>query len=83
MSAARLRLVECRQILGGERDSFRVVWDEQATNKDRRLLLAMAGEPPALAARLAGRAWCDLSAELRGKVQAGLKRFRAWSERVA
>ena len=83
MSAARLRLVECRQILGGERDPFRIVWDEQATNKDRRLLLAMAGEPSGAAARLAGRAWCDLSAELRGKVPEGLKRFRAWSERVA
>lgn len=82
MSAARLRLVECRQILGGERDRFRIVWDEQATNKDRRLLLAMAGEPPALAARLAGRAWCDLSAELRGRVNAGLRRFSAWAERL-
>ena len=82
MSAARLRLVECRQILGGERDPFRIVWDEQATNKDRRLLLAMAGEPPALAARMAGRAWCDLSANTRGEIRRGLKRFSAWAERL-
>lgn len=82
MSAARLRLVECRQILGGERDPFRIVWDEQATNKDRRLLLAMAGEPPALAARMAGRAWCDLAANTRGEIQRGLKRFSAWAERM-
>lgn len=82
MSAARLRLVECRQILGGERDPFRIVWDEQATNKDRRLMLAMAGEPPALAARLAGRAWCDLAANTRGEIQRGLKRFSAWAERL-
>lgn len=82
MSAARLRLVECRQILGGERDPFRIVWDEQATNKDRRLLLAMAGEPSGAAARLAGRAWCDLSANTRGEIQRGLKRFSAWAERL-
>lgn len=82
MSAARLRLVECRAILGGERDEFRVAWDEQATVKDRRLLLAMAGEPAGMAGRLAGRAWCDLSGELRGNIKAGLRRFRAWSERL-
>ena len=82
MSAARLRLVECRQILGGERDPFRIVWDEQATNKDRRLLLAMAGEPSGAAARLAGRAWCDLAANTRGEIQRGLRRFSAWAERL-
>lgn len=80
---ARLRLVECRAVLGGERDPFRLVWDEQATAKDRRLLLAMAGEPSSVAARYSGRGWLDLSADLRGKVKAGLKRFRSWSERVA
>lgn len=80
--SARLRLVEVRAILGGERDEFRAVWDEQATNKDRRLLLAMAGEPPGMAGRLAGRGWCDLSAELRGNIKGGLRRFRDWSERL-
>ena len=82
MSAARLRLVECRAVLGGERDAFRIVWDEQATAKDRRVLLAMAGEPAGMAGRLAGWAWCDLSAELRGNIKAGLKRFSGWSERL-
>jgi hypothetical protein len=83
VAGARLRLVECRAVLGGERDPFRGVWDEQATFNDRKLLLAMAGEPAGICGRYAGRAWCDLSAELRGNVTAGLKRFRAWSERVA
>lgn len=83
MSAARLRLVECRAILGGERDAFRMVWDEQATNRDRGLLLAMAGEPPGACARFSGYAWCDLSAERRGAIKAGLSRFRAWSEKLA
>lgn len=83
MSAARLRLVECRAILGGERDAFRVVWDEQATAKDRRLLLAIGGESPQLAARLAGRAWCDLSAHTRGEIRRGLGRFASWAERLA
>lgn len=82
MSAARLKLIECRAILGGERDPFRVVWDEQATAKDRRLLLAMAGEPPQAAARLSGRAWVDLRADLRGRVLAGLRRFSSWAERL-
>lgn len=82
MSRARLYLVECRAILGGERDPFRAVWDEQATAKDRRLLLAMAGEPPALAGRMAGRAWGDLSAEMRGNVKRGLERFAGWAERL-
>lgn len=82
MNTTRLRLVECRQILGGERDLLRVVWDEQATNRDRKLLLAMAGEPAGAAARLSGRGWCDLSPDLRGEISRGLKRFRAWSERV-
>lgn len=82
MSAARLYLVECRAILGGERDSFRAVWDEQATAKDRRLLLAMAGEPAGLAGRMAGRAWCDLSAEVRGNIKRGLERFAGWAERL-
>lgn len=82
MSAARLRLVECRAILGGERDPFRAVWDEQATTKDRRLLLMMAGEPQGGAGRLAGRAWCDLPADLRGQVVIKLQRFTVWAERL-
>ncbi|KXB31743.1 hypothetical protein AT959_05155 [Dechloromonas denitrificans] len=82
MSAIRLKLVECRAILGGERDPFRVVWDEQATTSDRRVLLAMAGEPAQSAGRLAGRAWCDLRADLRGRVLSALKRFSGWAEKL-
>lgn len=82
MSAARLYLVECRAILGGERDPFRVVWDEQATQRDRRLLLAMAGEPPGSAGRLSGRAWLDLRPELRAEVKRKLALFKAWAEKL-
>lgn len=82
MSAAHLKLVECRAVLGGERDAFRAVWDEQATAKDRRLLLAMAGEPAGLAGRMAGRAWVDLSAELRGNIKRGLARFSGWADKL-
>lgn len=82
MSAARLKLVECRAILGGERDVLRVVWDEQATLKDRRLLLAMAGHAGSMATRLSGRAWCDLLPETRVAVAGGLRRFKAWAERL-
>jgi len=82
MSAAHLRLVECRAILGGERDKFRAVWDFQATTRDRRVLLAMAGEAPQAAGRLAGRAWCDLSAHTRGEVLRGLGRFAGWADKL-
>lgn len=82
MRAAAVKLAECRAILGGERDKLRVVWDEQATQKDRRLLLAMAGHAGSMAARLSSRAWCDLLPETRAAVAGGLRRWREWSERL-
>lgn len=82
MSAAHLCLVECRAILGGEYDQLRVVWDEQATGKDRRLLLAMAGRQERSMAHLSGRDWAGLSVDDREAIRGGLRRFRAWSERV-
>lgn len=83
VGAARLRLVECWAIIGGERDPLRAVWDERATDKDRRLLLAMAGCGAAESARRSGAAWCDLPASLRGDIERGLARFRAWADKVA
>ena len=80
---ARLRLVECRAILGGERDRLRPVWDHQATAKDRRLLLAMAGRSGADCGRLAARAWCDLSPEMRAAIAGGLRRWSEWAGRLA
>ena len=80
MSAARL--AECRAILGGEYDPLRAVWDEQATAKDRRLLLAMAGHVGSMASRLSSRAWCDLLPETRVAVAGGLRRFSAWAGRL-
>lgn len=82
MSAVKLRLVECREILGGARDALRVVWDEQATQKDRRLLLAMAGHAQSMAGSLAGRAWCDLLPETRVAIAGGLRRWREWADRL-
>lgn len=81
MSAARA--AECRAILGGERDPLRVVWDEQATQKDRRVLLAMAGCVASLVSRRISCAWCDLPAVVRGDIKAALKRYGAWAERLA
>lgn len=83
VGAARLRLVECRAVLGGERDPLRAVWDERATAKDRRLLLAMAGVSAVEAAHRSGAAWGDLPAALRGDIARGLDRFRGWAARVA
>lgn len=82
MSAARLRLVECRAILGGEYDAFRTVWDEQATDKDRRLLLAMAGKNRAACQTLSGRAWVDLAPEARVEIKSAMRKWREWSERL-
>ena len=82
MSAARLKLVECRGILGGERDKLRPVWDEQATAKDRKLLLLMAGHAQSMASHLASRAWCDLLPETRIAIAGGLKRWSAWAEKI-
>ena len=82
MSAARLRLVECRAILGGQYDALRVVWDEQATDKDRRLLLAMAGKNRVSCQSLAGKAWTDLAPALRVEVKQALAKWREWSERL-
>ena len=82
MSAARLKLVELRAVLGGERDPFGNVWDFQATKKDRALLLMMAGKNSVDAGWLSGRAWSDLSAENRGNIQAGLRRFSGWAAKL-
>ena len=77
------RLAECRAMLGGERSKMRAIWDEQASRKDRLLLLAMGRVAGAQAESLAARAWCELSAEVRADVAGGLRKFRAWSERIA
>lgn len=82
MSAAAARLAECRAILGGERDKLRVVWDEQATAKDRRLLLAMAGHAASMAGRLSSRAWCDLLPETRTAIAGGLRRWSEWAGKL-
>lgn len=79
---ARLHLVECRAILGGERDEFRAVWEEQATHKDRKFLLQMAGEPLQSAGWRAGYAWLDLPVELRAEVKRKLRQFSTWAERL-
>lgn len=81
--SASARLEECRSILAGNRDRLRVVWDEQATSKDRRLLLAMAGKASSMASRLIGLPWVDLSQETRVAIAGGLRRWREWAERVA
>lgn len=82
MSAARLRLVELRSIIGGEYDPLRAVWDEQATAKDRRLLLAMAGKGLAEVSLFASRAWCDLPGAARAEIAGGLRRWSGWAARL-
>jgi hypothetical protein len=76
------RLVEARAVLGGERDVFRRVWDHEASAKDRRLLLAMAGASAGIQARWKSCAWADLPAALRGDVVRGLARFKGWAARI-
>lgn len=76
-------IAACWTVLGGEYDPLRVVWDEQATVKDRRLLLAMAGQVKTMATRMSSRSWCDLLPETRVSIAGALRRWRAWSERLA
>ena len=76
------RLAEVRAILGGVRDPLRAVWDESATNKDRRVLLLLAGCSEFERAHYAGKGWGDLRAELRGRIRSGLKKFRTWAALV-
>lgn len=80
MSTARLRLVECREILGGSYDPMRAIWDERATLKDKRLLLAMAGRVNAEAANLCTKPWESLTGETRAAVHGGLRRWREWAD---
>ena len=79
----RSKLVELRAIIGGQYDPLRAVWEEQATAKDRRLLLAMAGLGTAQAGLYAGRAWPDLPADTRAAIAGGLRRWKAWAEKLA
>lgn len=81
-SGVHLRLVECRAILGGERDPFRAVWDDQTTVKDRRLLLAMAGRTLTESGRLVGKMWQELPAETRAAIGGGMARWREWAEKL-
>lgn len=63
---------------------MRAAWDERATIKDRRLLLAMAGRVSEQANGLCGRQWGELTGELTGETRAaivgGLRRWRAWAD---
>ena len=76
------RLAECRAVLGGERDKMRAIWDEELSLKERVLLLAMGRRAGPQADSLAERGWCFLPPEVRADVVGGLRRFRAWSERI-
>ena len=80
---ARLHLVQCRKVLGGEYHPLRAVWDDCATLKDRRLLLAMAGVDSRVAASaLAGKLWAELKPEMRAAIGGGLRRWREWASRL-
>lgn len=81
MSAAvvRLKLVECRAVLGGERDPMRAIWDDRATQKDRRFLMLMAGMGPERIYGKSGYGWSDLSAADRREIKAGLRKFKEWA----
>lgn len=59
---------------------MRAAWDERATIKDRRLLLAMAGRVSEQANGLCGRQWGELTGETRAAIVGGLRRWREWSQ---
>lgn len=77
------RLAECRAILGGERSKMRSVWDDKASDKQRRVLLAMAGRVQSQQVTLwAASDWVSLPEYLRSEIVCGLRRFQAWAEEV-
>ena len=81
-AAAVVVLAEARRLLGGEYDPLRGVWDSKASEKDRRLLLALAGVSGVDARRLVGRAWSDLRPEVRADIASGLRRFSGWAAKL-
>jgi len=83
MSAAVVQLAKCWASLGcGENDPMRAVWDVKASQKDRRLLLAMAGASVTTAAACVNKAWGDLKPAMRGDIKRGLQRFKGWAEKL-
>lgn len=82
-SVAAARLAEARAILGGVRDPLRAMWDDSASDKDRRLLLLLAGcEDIYKWGLLVGCSWGDLKPELRSRIRVGLAKFRRWAALV-
>ena len=82
-SDAAVRLAEARAILGGARDPLRAAWDESASDKDRRLLLLLAGCSNGFEqSQFAGRAWGELRPEIRSRIRGGLAKFRKWAALV-
>lgn len=78
------RLAECRAVLGGERSKMRAVWDNEANDKQRRVLLAMSGRlgPSAHVALWASSSWVSLPEYLRSEIVCGMRRFRTWADGV-
>lgn len=82
-SMAAVRLAEARAVLSGARDPLRAVWDESANEKDRRLLLLLAGCSNGFEqAALTPKAWGDLRPEIRSRIKCGLAKFRKWAALV-
>lgn len=83
MSAVVVQLAACWAAMGrGESDPMRAVWDDKASAKDRRLLLAMAGASVTTAARCVSMSWGDLKPAMRGDIKRGLARFKGWAAKV-
>ena len=83
MSAAKVfDFASAFEILKGEHDPLREIWDNKAGRHDRRLLLAMAGAARLDAQWMIKKQWCELSGEVRANVATGLKRFKGWAAKV-
>mgnify|MGYP000910462815 CR=1 FL=1 len=84
MSAADVdaHLAECRAILGGLKSKTGRIWDNTARLSDRRLMLALAGWRGSMWSSLVERRWQELPADLRSKVDSGMRRFKAWADEI-
>lgn len=76
-------LAACRAVLSADGSPMGLIWDAQAGDRDRRLMLVMAGESSETARRLAARPWREQSPERRAAILAAMRRWREWAGRLA
>lgn len=73
-----LALAQCRAILGGHMDRFRIWWDNEATESARNVLLTVAGK----STLYAGRSWAEMPEQVRMAIKVRARDLRDWLNRI-